>query len=191
MSAFVFGTPGGSLKTGQSWAANDAVLRHGAAGEQRTADLLNSLPDNFAVFHDLRVPTKKITANIDHVVLTGKHLIIIDSKAWAGGIYWSHGSKNRRGLSAVDHVGKKTMQIAASSMQAALGGHGGVIHQPVIAVWPSSTIKAPVLLNPYTPASKIIHGSRLMTHIRKTVRFKTSPPDPGLVNELRKLLIVS
>lgn len=187
MTAVVFGKPAASLKSGQAWAKNDAVIKHGAVGEMKTAALLNALPDGFVVFHDLRLPMKNISANIDHAVLYGKHLILIDSKAWAGGFYWSFRGKNFRGLKHVDHISKKTMQMGETSFSALL--HGVAVHRPVVAVWPSSTMNAPALLNPYVPRAVVLHGDRLAHHIVSTLPRKAGAPDPVVVNQLKKLLI--
>jgi hypothetical protein len=185
----VFGRPGASLEVGQSWAKNDAVIKHGAAAERRTAELLDTLPDRFAVFHDLRVPTNKITANIDHAVLVGKHLILIDTKAWAGGTYWSFRGTNRRGLKRVDHISKKTMLIAESSMKAAFTNLGVTVHQPLIAVWPSSSRSAVKLINPFVPASRVIHAAALPALVQRMVGRRDKSADPALVNALKKLLL--
>lgn len=187
MSAVVFGKPAESLKSGQAWAKNDAVIRHGAAGELKTAALLDALPDGFVVFHDLRLPMKNISANIDHAVLAGKHLILIDSKAWAGGTYWSFRGKNFRGLKPVDHIAKKTMQMGETSFSALL--RGTRVHTPVVAVWPSSSVTAPTLWNPFVPSAKVLHGDRLIQHILRTMPRRPAASDPAVVNQIRKLLI--
>ena len=188
MSAVVFGTPAASLKSGQSWAKNDAVIKHGVAGELKTAELLNALPDGFVVFHDLRLPMKT-SANIDHAVLAGKHLLLIDSKAWAAGSYWSFRGTNRRGLERVDYIAKKTMQMGLSSYAALLRGSGSIVHQPVVAVWPSSTVNAPTLWNPFIPSAKVLPGDRLLKHILRTMPRRPAASDPAVVNQIRNLLI--
>jgi hypothetical protein len=187
VTAVVFGTPAASLKSGQAWAKNDAVIKHGAAGEMKTAALLNALPDGYVVFHDLRMPMKNISANIDHAVLCGKHLILIDSKVWAGGFYWSFRGKNFRDLKHVDHISKKTMQMGQTSFTALL--RGTKIHRPVVAVWPSSTVKTPTLFNPFVPSAQVLHGDSLIKHIVSSLPRRPGPTDPVTVNQLKKLLI--
>jgi hypothetical protein len=187
VSAVVFGTPAASLKSGQSWAKNDAVIKHGAAGELKTALLLNRLPDGFIVFHDLRMPMKNITANIDHVVLAGNQLILIDSKAWAGGIYWSFRGTNFRGLKRADHISKKTMQMGEKSFAALL--RGTRIHRSVVAVWPSADVNTPTLWNPFVPSARVLRGDQLIAHVLRALPRKPKSSDPMVVNQLKKLLI--
>jgi hypothetical protein len=62
----------------------DAVAwRRGAAGERRTAQLLDPLKQHgWAVLHDLAVPHSQ--ANIDHVVIGPGGVFVIDSKQYRG-----------------------------------------------------------------------------------------------------------
>jgi hypothetical protein len=60
--------------------------QRGAAGEQRTARLLDRLPrDGFVVFHDLAVPDSP--ANVDHLVIGPTGVFVIDSKQWTGSVH--------------------------------------------------------------------------------------------------------
>ncbi|MFZ4434370.1 MAG: nuclease-related domain-containing protein [Microthrixaceae bacterium] len=56
--------------------------RKGAAGERRTAERLATLPPDYVVFHDLRVPGSR--ANIDHLVIGPTGVFVVDSKAYSG-----------------------------------------------------------------------------------------------------------
>jgi hypothetical protein len=62
----------------------DAVAwRLGAAGERRTAQLLNELERHgWAVLHDLALPASQ--ANIDHLVIGPGGVFVIDSKQYRG-----------------------------------------------------------------------------------------------------------
>ena len=62
----------------------DAVTwRRGAAGERRTARLLNPLErQGWAVLHDLAVPGSR--ANIDHLMIGPGGVFVIDSKQYRG-----------------------------------------------------------------------------------------------------------
>jgi hypothetical protein len=62
----------------------DAVAwRRGAAGERRTARLLDPLErDGWAILHDLAVPCSR--ANIDHLVIGPNGVFVIDSKQYRG-----------------------------------------------------------------------------------------------------------
>jgi len=85
----VLGRPGSGLESA-GWAVNGEVARIGRTGEVRTAALLDSLaarPGGPAVLHDLRIPGG--SANVDHVVVTGSRVHVVDAKVWAPGVYWT------------------------------------------------------------------------------------------------------
>jgi hypothetical protein len=57
--------------------------QRGAAGERRTARLLDRLVrDGYVVFHDLAVPDSP--ANVDHLAIGPTGVFVIDSKQWTG-----------------------------------------------------------------------------------------------------------
>jgi hypothetical protein len=59
--------------------------RRGAAGERRTARLLDRLTrDRYVVFHDLALPGSP--ANVDHLVIGPTGVFVIDSKQWTGSV---------------------------------------------------------------------------------------------------------
>lgn len=62
-------------------------VRKGILGEKQTAKLLSMIPTyipSAKVFHGLKFPTEtgKSPADVDHAVLVGKRLALIDSKYW-------------------------------------------------------------------------------------------------------------
>ena len=89
----------GAVAAMLAWAARPGTdperWRRGAAGEQATARLLATLPRRYAVLHDRRIPGRR--ANIDHVVIGRRGVVVVDTKAyrasmrvqrgrvWAGG----------------------------------------------------------------------------------------------------------
>lgn len=93
-----YGTPGGSLARLQADFGTERV-EAGRRGERQTAALLRSMQSRDSaihVFHDLKMPGRS-KANIDHVVVRGRTVIVVDSKLWAPGVYWSFLGP-RRGL---------------------------------------------------------------------------------------------
>lgn len=55
----------------------------GAEGERTTARILSeNVGDHVVFLHDLRMP--RSSANIDHIAVVGRHVFVIDSKAWQG-----------------------------------------------------------------------------------------------------------
>lgn len=100
----------GSAATGlqdSSWAVNQNVARVGAAGEKKSAALLDGFHLKAAVMHDLRVPIPGFKANIDHVIVYGKNVFILDTKVWKPGFYWTLDGTTRRGLEKVKHIDKQ------------------------------------------------------------------------------------
>lgn len=67
-----------------------ANARVGAAGEKVLARLLNAHAEHAEIFHDLRVPGARI--NVDHAVLSGNKLLLIDTKVWKSGTYFGGGN---------------------------------------------------------------------------------------------------
>lgn len=67
----------------------ERLMRHaelyerGAAGEERTAEVLRALPAEWTVLHDVSWPGRRM-ANIDHVVIGPAGIFVIDSKNWSG-----------------------------------------------------------------------------------------------------------
>lgn len=79
------GCVGGNLATADFGGAE----AYGIAGERRTAELLETWlrgASRVAIFHSLRFPGST-RADIDHAVLIGHELFLVDSKAWRGGAY--------------------------------------------------------------------------------------------------------
>src|SRR3954453_8392557 len=100
MTNGIYGTAAAGLNNA-AWARNQDVADIGAAGEKRTAQILDGFAGKAAILHDLRIPIPGISANIDHVVVSGRRVLILDSKVWKPGIYWSLGGANRRGFERV------------------------------------------------------------------------------------------
>jgi Nuclease-related domain len=83
----VAGLVGWRLRFRPSEAAR--TWQRGAAGERRTARLLDRLTcEGFVVFHDLAVPGN-IRANVDHLAIGVTGVFVIDSKQWTGSVHQS------------------------------------------------------------------------------------------------------
>lgn len=85
-----FGTPGQTEAAVTRFGA--ANVKRGIEGEERTAQLLQLFPRTIPsarVFHQLRFPTRRwdSEADVDHAVLVGNRLALVDSKLWRGNHY--------------------------------------------------------------------------------------------------------
>lgn len=130
MAGASYGVPGGSLVEGQdvSWAKNAGAAEAGRQGEVIVGTALNTLVADSAggvVIHDVRVPIPGFTSNIDHVVVGGSKVLLIDAKRWKPGLYLSLGSRAYRGLTRVEHIEKRSMETAHRAMVSYLRGIDG------------------------------------------------------------------
>jgi hypothetical protein len=110
----------------------DAIARRrGAAGERRTARLLEPLERHgWVVLHDLSVPGSR--ANLDHLVIGPGGVFVIDSKQYRGGLQldsagrlWHGGYPLAPALSAVSFEADRAAQVLPDP---------GVAVVPIVAV---------------------------------------------------------
>ena len=73
---FMFGMLG-------EWASSKSSFLKGAEGEKIVSDILETYPDNWYVFNDMRIGT----AQIDHIVVCPKGVYTIETKNYKGTIY--------------------------------------------------------------------------------------------------------
>lgn len=197
-SGAVYGDAGSGM-VGSSWVANAGVAQVGRDGELRTAAILDGFAsDGAAVMHNLRIPGS--SANIDHVVVTGRRIILIDAKQWKPGRYWTVAGRTRRGwrrFAVEDRSGrrtfpadKKTMAMAADSVRSMLARAGVQAELPptLTVVW-SSSDRADVHLRLLR-----MHGTKAIAakSLRRRVsRLMTrSPAAPDVVRALASLVNV-
>jgi hypothetical protein len=108
--------------------------RRGAAGERRTARLLERLTrDGYVVFHDLAIPGSP--ANVDHLVIGPSGVFVIDSKQWSGtvhqgadGLAWHNHYRLDRTLDTVRWEAQTIGRILGTRAAALLCVHGAHIH---------------------------------------------------------------
>ena len=81
---WMFAVFGGAWTVAELIGLPDEILswRRGAAGEEETGRLLGTLPPEFRVLHDRRVPNSR--ANIDHIVVGPTGIFAIETKSYAG-----------------------------------------------------------------------------------------------------------
>lgn len=83
----IFGKPGESVESSNLDADRAAV---GAEGERKTARHLEKLLgfEGLRIFHSMRFnPLEKTVGDIDHVLVYGRNIILVDSKVWTPGEY--------------------------------------------------------------------------------------------------------
>jgi len=108
--------------------------QRGAAGERRTARLLDRLVrDGYVVFHDLAVPGSP--ANVDHLVIGPSGVFVIDSKQWSGsvrqgadGLAWHNHHPLDRTLETVRWEARAISRVFGTRAAALLCVHGAHVH---------------------------------------------------------------
>jgi hypothetical protein len=202
-----FGTPGASL-SGDSFYDKRKRADVGASGERRTADLLRALqqrrhPANqFAVIHDVMLPSDRYTANIDHIVIAGKTVMIIDSKVWSSGLYVTfkgktyvlHSKKTRTQYNkmiarfeAGDH---KTLPMTLNILNEWTRQHGMnqvIFTNPLMIVWPPEGKSNPSVRF-YTPPGVTTAMTPEVARVRLARSILDQAPNQQLLNLFLSLL---
>ena len=101
MPGSIFGTPGGSLDSrSETWASSKGAANYGQLGEVHLGEALNDLikrSKGAAVFHDVDDP-RGGKVNIDHLLVAGSKMLVLDAKVWAPGFYYTISGQTYRGL---------------------------------------------------------------------------------------------
>lgn len=129
----VFGVPGG---VGGSAALFGEAAAIGAVGEKRTAQVLDRLAADgrTAVYHGLRFPGSQ-NADVDHAVVRGKGVVLIDSKLYAAGTWGLALSGENGKVSIVSSTGtshENSMPDAAAGFARLVGPHRGKVTSLVV-----------------------------------------------------------
>ncbi len=178
------GAPAGGRGPGAAGPPPGGAPAAGAAGERRTGQLLETVasrgPD---VLHDLRVPLVDYPVNIDHAVVSGRRVFLIDSKLWRPGLYWALGGATRRGLRPTGRLASRNMHMARDKIAAYLRRRGlpARVQTPIVAVWSS---------RPDRPVRLAVAGTGL--RVRRagalTRILPRRPADPAITQALARLL---
>lgn len=188
----IYGRGGASASQGGAWAKNDKVAKIGAAGEKKVAKALEpyfSSPSSAALFHDLAVPGRR--ANIDHLIVSGRKVLLLDTKVWKAGFYftffsrtfrWGKG-KNGPRFERLKHADKKTYQMLTYDLKKFLEPVGAKILTPAVIVLGKGG-KAKVGL--YRPkGAKAYNLDGFLA--KKISRMNLTPPEPAIFSTINRL----
>lgn len=169
----VFGFAGGSLDDGLNPFGEHGRVGH--RGEVLTARILQRVfKDASDVFigHDVDIPSKTLgipgskAANIDHVLIRGNRVVLIDSKVWAQGFYYGgrwgldygrrRKEKGKTIKEAFPPASKKTVGLAVDRFTA------------LLAPW-RPTIIGILLIHPQGAGKSSYWALRLPDGVRKVV----------------------
>lgn len=181
------GRAGGSLRDDSGFALNAGTARAGRDGEVATAAILDKLAaaGGFTVLHDLFVPGVK--ANIDHVVVAGASVWVIDSKKWKPGFYFTVLGRTYRGFEPVPHADKRGIPLVHRRLAEHLAqrGVGMKMQRPVMVIHPSRR-GGRTRVWAYRPASDPDIKVRAITPGQ--LRFPSRAADPRIVAALARLV---
>ena len=176
----VIGRAAASLNDSAAW-ADQGRAAVGAKGEKATASVLNALarePGGPSVVHDARIPIPGVKANIDHLVVSGRTVTIIDSKMWKPGFYWTVFGRSYRGLTAFPSADKRTLPMAVDGIEKYLATRGitATVKRSLLVVWPSNRGAGLNLTFLRSPAANAVTGDALQASARRLVGRRTADP---------------
>lgn len=185
----IYGSPATGLNKTPTWAKNKEVARIGAQGEVRTATLLADVESRHpqaAFFHDVVVPNSRgHRYNIDHAVVAGTSVLLIDTKVWKPGFLWTMGGKTRRGFEGFDSCDKRSVAMAHQDIERHLGARAKVV-RPLVVVWPSNSKKKLSMWAAQMPGGRLVTDAQLRREVGKFAQGGAA--DPEIVAQLKRLL---
>lgn len=160
----VFGSPASHLDQASVKFGMENV-RKGIQGEQRTATLLSEWVEGIPgvrVFHSMRFPAAMTDADVDHIIVSGNNVLIIDSKMWGRGRYaWAEDGRHvwtysPAGTRQAEPYARSVNSIvdAIDGYQDILGNHAMV--QGYLALHSETPQQISVLGDPCGPAGVIL-----------------------------------
>jgi hypothetical protein len=134
------------------------------------------------------IPAAGYTANIDHILLSGRTVVLIDTKAWKPGRYWTLLGVHRRGWRRFPHANTKTPAMARDRIARYLAGLGvhAMVLTPLVAVWPSSASARVNVRWLRMNQCRALPAERLPARVARIAG--NNPPDPQVLAVLRELV---
>lgn len=169
------------------WAASKFVAKLGRKGEVDTAIVLNEAARTSGgptVLH--HVQPDGSTADVDHILISGRAVHLLDSKVWKPALYWTVGDRHRRSFSLLSHEAaehmpsSEQMQRARQRVDSVLAAAGVTefdLIGPILVVWSSSEKKSvnTSMLNLGEGVS-VIPGGSLTRVVRRMSKHGTADP---------------
>lgn len=188
-----YGQPGGSLEAGQdlSWAANSRVAEAGRLGEIEVGNALIDIvadTDGAVALHDAAIPIPGFSANIDHLVVAGTDILLIDAKRWSPALYFSLGSRAYRGMfHRCTFAEKKTMSTASRAIASFAAEFEPTLITPLVVITSRSSRQRVNTTLLRMPGAAVVTLGQMRRRVRTFTR-RRGPADPALVAKLRTLL---
>lgn len=146
-------------------------------GERATAQLLNGLVGDGgpAVLHELAIVAGGALVNIDHVVVSGRRVVLWFSETWEPGLHWTPWRRHRRGFEPQPIVPGSLRRATHRAIAAHLRRRGAVVrvHRPRVAVWSSDADRPIRTAFVRLPGARVLPGPEVL---RETVRLVGDQP---------------
>lgn len=191
-SVRTFGTVAGTLNSAGHSRYGTARTNAGRRGERSTARWLTDTfrDDHIWCYHDLWVPGGRgrngETANIDHVLVTGNRVLVIDSKQWQPAFYWTVAGRTFRGLRRFEYGDKAGVALAVDRLAERLP-HATV--SGLTLVWPSSrTGSLNLWLHRAGETRSYVGGTRRAARAIRAALGEPAAPHPTIPTFLATLL---
>lgn len=136
----VFGIPGKGLNDASHF--SESSIRSGIEGEVKTASIIDKFVANSTncyAFHSLKWPMSSTEADVDHVIVCGNHMLLLDSKNWTQEGNYSFDDEGNVTLNAKKYyLGYKPKILVARQkyqkyVNKIFGGvHPGEIHSVIV-----------------------------------------------------------
>jgi NERD domain protein len=173
----VYGRAGGNLGsfTGHAGVNGQA---HGYKAELDTAELLDAYARRgLTVFHSVRV--RGGAADIDHVLVGSKGVVLIDTKAWKPGTYMALGAKVYRFTASrvlpERFAPGESMSLARSAAQ--MRAAGVPVVAAIVAVWSSGAGRVRLALMRYPGAKRITTARKAVKIARRLAGRRAALPE--------------
>ncbi|HVT77883.1 MAG TPA: nuclease-related domain-containing protein [Acidimicrobiales bacterium] len=160
-------------------------VRSGDVGEASTRRHLEAAfgaDSSVHVFHNLSVPGAK--ADIDHAVLRGDTLVVVDSKHWKPGFYWTIAGKTFRGFERFPYADRRGTSMAVDHLRKLLPG---VKVSGITVVW-SRGGRASLGLAHDASGARFCPGPELGEALRKRFRGAATVPNVSALRLLSGLM---
>lgn len=156
----------------------------GAIGEKFVSHRLKKLDSNYKVYHDLYVPNKKGTTQIDHVVTSPYGIFVIETKHYNG---WIFGSENQKYWTQVIYKRKEKLYNPIWQNYGhiqSLKRENSPFFYSIIAFSNQSTLK----FNENFTSAKVIQIPQLVNVIKEKNNVVFNPMELQEINDLLEKL---
>lgn len=146
------------------------------------------------IMHDLSIPG--VSANIDHVVVRGRTITLVDAKAWSDGIYFTLFGRTyrvKRGSrlpERFDFADKGTMVLAKKNVGGYLQNRGvkARFAESIVVVSPDRG-GAPSIRWLRVPGARAVTASDIRKHPKRLFpNGRRQTADPAIVQHLTRLV---